>query len=295
MFNKQIKFFIMTVEEGSFSAAGRKLLLSQSAISQQISLLEEELGVSLFNRQGYRPILTKAGEAYYQGCKEIINNYQALEEKIQMLTSNHEILKIGITGPLESTHVPYIVKTFKEKFKDIEVNFIKSTFHNCIDLLQKQEIDIAFGIENDFKNKKNLQYHLLLKHQVCIICSYAHRFANKKVVDIKETIKEPIISFSKTFGKGFYNDFMNSFKKDGITPKIVKEVDSLDEMILSVKLDEGIAFTSKEVVREEDVAIIDINNSHHQAYYAVGYHIENKKSYVLPFIDITIKYFNKTL
>ena len=49
------------VEEGSFSAAARKLYLSQSALPQQISIMENELGVKLFDRKGYRPALTEAG------------------------------------------------------------------------------------------------------------------------------------------------------------------------------------------------------------------------------------------
>ena len=58
MLDKKIEFFIATVETGSFSGAARKLMLSQSAVSQQINLLEEELAVKLFDRSNYRPRLT---------------------------------------------------------------------------------------------------------------------------------------------------------------------------------------------------------------------------------------------
>lgn len=67
MLDKKIVYFIEVVNEGSFSAASRKLLISQAAISQQITLLESELNVKLFDRDGYRPILTSAGRQFYQG------------------------------------------------------------------------------------------------------------------------------------------------------------------------------------------------------------------------------------
>lgn len=59
------------VECGSFSAAGKALFMSQSAVSQQINNLEEELGVQLFDRNHYRPKLTDAGQFYYQEVKRL--------------------------------------------------------------------------------------------------------------------------------------------------------------------------------------------------------------------------------
>lgn len=294
MFNKRIEFFVVVVEEGSFSAAGRKLLLSQSAISQQITLLEKELGIILFNRTGYKPSLTGAGLHFYQGCVTLIKNFADLEEQTKSLSS-HQELKIGITGPIENNHVPYIIKMYKEKYQMINISFLKGNFHYLVEMLKQGEVDVAFGIENDFKNKKDLQYQLLMPHHVCMICSYDHHFSKEKQIDIQQIIKEPIIAFSRNFGREFYNDFMEAFKKDGITPQIVKEVDTLDEMLLAVKLNEGIAFTSKEVIREEEVAVIDIANSHHQANYVIGYRKTELPLHIMDFITMTTKYFKRTL
>ncbi|WP_423827200.1 LysR family transcriptional regulator, partial [Sharpea azabuensis] len=51
MFDRKIRIFMAVVEEGSFLAAGKKLYMSQSAVSQQLARLEKELGISLFNRE----------------------------------------------------------------------------------------------------------------------------------------------------------------------------------------------------------------------------------------------------
>lgn len=72
MLDKKIEFFIATVETGSFSGAARKLMLSQSAVSQQINLLEEELAVKLFDRSNYRPRLTRAGEFYFKNVRNLL-------------------------------------------------------------------------------------------------------------------------------------------------------------------------------------------------------------------------------
>lgn len=65
MFKQVIYYFIAVVEQGSFSKAAKKFYLSQSAISQQITKLENGLGFSLFDRRTYYPTLTEEGKRYY--------------------------------------------------------------------------------------------------------------------------------------------------------------------------------------------------------------------------------------
>ena len=76
MLKKSFYFFMSVVETGSFSQAAKKHYLSQAAISQQISKLEEEVGVRLFDRSKYRPELTEAGKYYYQKIKQLSEEYR---------------------------------------------------------------------------------------------------------------------------------------------------------------------------------------------------------------------------
>ena len=71
MLERKIQYFIDGVQEGSFSSAAKKYLLSQSAISQQITQLENEIGVILFDRSGYKPKLTNQGKVFYEGCLKL--------------------------------------------------------------------------------------------------------------------------------------------------------------------------------------------------------------------------------
>src|SRR5712672_4324583 len=66
----QLRTFIAAVDEGSFSAASRKLLRSQSVVSETISNLEEQIGVRLFDRSGRYPKLTAAGIGYSGQCSQ---------------------------------------------------------------------------------------------------------------------------------------------------------------------------------------------------------------------------------
>ena len=72
MFSKREYEYVMEIaKEGSFSKAAKKFYLSQSAISQQITKLENDLGFSLFDRRTYYPTLTEEGKRYYDLAKKL--------------------------------------------------------------------------------------------------------------------------------------------------------------------------------------------------------------------------------
>ena len=70
---RQMSIFAHIVEQGSVSAAANKLELSKSVLSQHLKALEQELGVVLIKRTTRRQMLTTAGEAFYQSCRDINN------------------------------------------------------------------------------------------------------------------------------------------------------------------------------------------------------------------------------
>jgi DNA-binding transcriptional LysR family regulator len=153
-------------------------------------------------------------------------------------------------------------------------------------------LDVAFGITNDFKGKDEILTMNLLKHKVCVVCSKDHPWANRSSVNSSEIANQPIISFSKKMGNNFYFDFIESFKKDGVTPNIVQEVEGLEELLLAVRFNQGIALTSREVITEEDdVCQLDIDNTHHHADFCLGYLRKNEKDFLKAFVDSTVNYF----
>src|SRR5260370_17996722 len=75
----QLRTFVAAVDEGSFSAASRKLLRAQSVVSETISKLEEQIGVQLFDRTGRYPKLTSAGSAVLGDARTILPGVDLLK------------------------------------------------------------------------------------------------------------------------------------------------------------------------------------------------------------------------
>ncbi|WP_080146006.1 LysR family transcriptional regulator [Marinilactibacillus piezotolerans] len=293
MLDKRILYFLAVVEEGSFSAAGKAHYITQSAISQQVASLENDLSIPLFDRTFYKPKLTQAGEQYYAFCKEVLyKEVEILNEMYKVSHAEEAVLHIGITGPLESKHLPSIISLYEEMYPRKVIKISKCTFSSGAERLLSGELDVAFGILNDLSVHSTLAATPLIDHKVCVICSPNHPLAHKQSVVSKELQGEKVISLSKEAGPNFYADFMRSFKEDGFTPNIVKYVDNLEEMVLNVRLNRGVAWISKEVIQETDkVHVLDIVDSHHHATFAIGRRRRNLREDVKGFIELCKDYF----
>src|ERR1700738_4550258 len=86
----QLRTFIAAVDEGSFSAASRKLLRSQSVVSETISNLEEQIGVRLFDRSGRYPKLTPAGLALLGDARSTITGVDLLKARAKGMSAGLE-------------------------------------------------------------------------------------------------------------------------------------------------------------------------------------------------------------
>ena len=283
MLDKKIEYFITVVQEGSFSAASRKLFLSQANLSKQVSLLESELGVKLFNREGYRPVLTGTGELFYREAVKIREQCLRLQNPIWQMEKQDIV--VGFTGAFENREIIKAANTFKRENPMVEVSFLKFSFEESVKNLLDENIDISFGIESSYRHYENIQYDILYNYEICLICSFDHPFAGLDSVNIGQMKNEKMILLSRKFGNDFYKDFIEACRLDAFKPKIGKEVESMDELIFEVSIGNGIAIVSRDVVRENEVRVLNINSTHHASNYVIAYLKKETKPIVLNFIN----------
>src|ERR1700751_6318497 len=86
----QLRTFIAAVDEGSFSAAARKLRRAQSVVSETVSNLEDQIGVALFDRTGRYPKLTPAGVVLLADARNIVNGVDLLKARAKGMAAGLE-------------------------------------------------------------------------------------------------------------------------------------------------------------------------------------------------------------
>lgn len=276
MFDYKIKLFIDTVEQGSFSGAAKLNYISQSAVSQAVSKLEIEINTKLFNRNGYRPVLTKAGKYYYNELTKLCEEYQEIVQNTIELSDVQRKIVIGISNNYEKKHILKIVSEFKkEHHVKIEIKH-----HNPIDgveKLKKRAVDIDFGILESYKGEAKICSIPVHTFMPVVVMSQDHPLANEKELFVKQIMNEPVVILNEVINKKTYNHFMNAFKLDGYVPKIVKECGNLEDFFMSVRFNEGIGYTVQELVNDEEgIVSIPLRDTHHESIIAIAYDMDNK-------------------
>src|SRR5471030_656803 len=116
----QLRIFITAVDEGSFSAASRKLLRAQSLISQTISSLEEQIDVALFDRSGRYPKLTSAGVVLLADARNIISNDDLLKARAKGIAAGLEAelsVVVDVMYPIDA--VTQVAKEFRQHYPGV--------------------------------------------------------------------------------------------------------------------------------------------------------------------------------
>src|SRR6195256_240191 len=116
----QLRTFIAAVDEGSFSAASRKLLRAQSVVSETISNLEEQIGVQLFDRSGRYPKLTPAGLALLGDARSIISGVDLLKARAKGMSVGLEpelSVVIDVFYPIDA--ITQVAKEFRQNYPGV--------------------------------------------------------------------------------------------------------------------------------------------------------------------------------
>lgn len=141
----QLNYFAKVVEEGSISAASRKLHMSQPPLSLQIKRLEAELGTPLFLRDGRNMILTEAGSALYRRTKTLLNLAAITEKEVRSIAKGtHGILRLGATSSSCYSKVQERIATFHALYPDISFAVYEGDFYSLLEMLHNGQLDVAF-------------------------------------------------------------------------------------------------------------------------------------------------------
>ena len=168
---KQLQAFLAVIDTGSFTAAARKLNVTQSSISQQVANLELGLNTALINRS-QRPIqMTIAGQALYPLGKKMIDSGVYLQEHINAIgDGNISSLKIGFVDSISKTVGLDILKLLQPQVKHIFQ--ITGTASGLFSALNKGDINLAVTMLHT-EMPPNVRMYPLIEEEFLCICPKA--------------------------------------------------------------------------------------------------------------------------
>ncbi len=294
MLLRQIKYFLAIVETNSFTEAAEVCFISQSAISQQIAALEEELEVKLTKRDGRKFILTPAGEYFYKRSKAIMHDIDNMKNETTRIGSDDELhLNIGYLASYDGTELPQAITEFSKKYPEVVVTFFKGTHEDLYHALKDKKVHIVL---NDQRRAFSDEYENYILNQcpAYIDVSATHPIAKREVVTTTELDKYPCILVATKNREGIEQDFYENTLGIG---KQFLFVESLDDarlmamsgrgylLVESVKNKVGDPLVRKEVRRADNVPIVRT--------YCAFWKKASSNYYIEEFADILRKKFTE--
>lgn len=143
---RRIKYFQSVVRNNSFSEAAEECHISQSAISQQIKALENELGFPLLERHNRKFVLTPAGEHFYKKSLVLIADYEQIcNEAARIARGDETTLKIGYLRSHNSPEMHQALEEFSEKYPRVDLRLLYGNHEELFDLVRTGGADLVLN------------------------------------------------------------------------------------------------------------------------------------------------------
>ena len=158
---KQLKYFVTVVECNSFTEAANQCFISQSAISQQITALEEELGVTLLKREKRKFSLTPAGEHFYQHGKRLLKQADKLRRETVRIGQDREIqLRVGYLDGYEGKELQETIYEFTEDYPEIMLTIRKYSHEDLFQAISNHNLDLVLSYQRRAFSEDFVNHHL---------------------------------------------------------------------------------------------------------------------------------------
>ena len=161
MLFKQMQYFISIVKNNSFTEAAEENYISQSAISQAIKSLEDELGVKLLKRSNRSFTLTNAGEYFYKQSLILIDEVDRIEHNIKKIaTQKNDALKIGYINNYSGLEIYNAIMKFAEIYPNIDIEVETGNHEELYEKIKNNKLDIIINDQRRALSEEYMNYYL---------------------------------------------------------------------------------------------------------------------------------------
>lgn len=240
-----LKVFLAVAEHSSFSEAGRKLHLSQPAVSQIIQGLERQLGLLLFIRQGRTVQMTEGGHVLVSMARELLTSSQRVEQT--MLSLQGEVvgeMSVGCSTASGKYLLPGLIARFRKEYPQVKINVVIGSRESIITKLIAG--DISLGVSSKLIEHSDLEYREFFNDDVILIVPAIHRWAKYRKIYPDDLLDEPLILREELAGTR--EVLIESLRQHDISPEmlnIAMVLGNAEAICVAVEEELGIAFASR--------------------------------------------------
>ena len=244
----QLEFFVMVVEQGSFSKAAERVYRTQPAVSIAIRRLEEEIGAPLFDRSQKTPLLTEVGELVYDYAKRMLSlRAQALDVVAELKSLQRGRVRIGANESTSLYLLPHLILDYRARHPDVKVEIFRHTSEHLRREVLDRNVDFALLAFEPVDSE--LESFPVLRDELVLIMHPEHALASRKSLRVNELGAEVFLAHNVNTGSR--SKVMETFAQHHTPLNITLELATIETIKRFVQLKIGLAFVPRMCVAEE--------------------------------------------
>ncbi|MFC5447740.1 cidABC operon transcriptional activator CidR [Paenibacillus aestuarii] len=247
---RHLQYFLEVVRWQSFTKAAQALYITQPTISKTIKMIEDELGVVLFERIGSkRIVLTDAGSILLAQAGQMVQSFEYMTSRLdELMQVKVGRIRIGLPPMVGVSFFPPIIGKFHEQFPKITLQLVEHGAKKVEAEVGSGELDIGVIL---LPTKDELFESIcLVKQRLMLVVSTAHRLASSPEVRLAELREEPFLLFHEDFA--LHDRIIAACEEQGFQPNVVYKSTQWDFICEMVAANLGIALLPEAICKELD-------------------------------------------
>ena len=232
----------------SVSKAARTLELGQPTVTTHLRKLEDEFGITLFDRIK-RPIqLTSEGVTLLELVTPVVTSVDALKTQMDYSERRGSFV-VGAYPDLVTHHLPSGIQRFREHYPEIRIRLLARSYNPLIQLVRSGEIDLAF-CSSPPSDDTTLEFRELFKYNTVLLTPPRHELLREQPVKLEDIASYPLILTAPD--SQLRQRVEQAFKNQGLTPDVVLALDDTVSMKRYVEIGMGVAIGSDFTLHSDD-------------------------------------------
>ena len=248
---KSLKIFCDIISRRSFSRAAEENRISQSGASQVVSQLESRLGVQLIERSKRPLVPTREGKVFFDGCRKLIAQYDALEDEVRTL--REEVagrVRVAAIYSVGLHHMSRYVQEFMSRHPKANVRLEYLHPDRVLESVEQGQADI--GIVSYPRSTRSIEAEPWREEPIVLVCAPGNAFAGRVQMELKELHGQRMVGFDPDLV--IRHELDRAVAASGAEPNVVMEFDNIETIKRAVEIDAGVALLPEPTVGREVAA-----------------------------------------